>query len=479
MRRLFCLSIITFIISLFSLNSKEPSRIVIPLKAIKNPYGKYPISRETYMTIEKQIEVKNIFGQKVRTLLEERRYGKIKRLKDTLFAAPILIEKNQYFDVILDTGSVNLWVAQVGSKDEYEILHHYDPNNSTLKKKTTDPFEIQYGTGKTKGVYYFDSITFVEEISYLRFGVASETNFNAEGADGIMGLAKTYTNKADSAIWTIAANRNMHKSFSIKYDSEDDIQLIIGDEHEDFIDNNVTCQLLSETNYDNLLWTCKLYTFGLISQDNKKNISATCGYNFLFDTGSNVMILPKETLEYLLNQLSQFDCYKAQSNDGDQIMCEAENKDNLPNIFVEIGNYYLILDKEDMFYLFDNEKLENNKYRYVLDAVFTSMDTITISIMGQPFFKLFHTKFDYEEKLLKFYTSNADAVRFASVKPDHDKARNFETLGGKAWLDENKMKIIAAVAIAIAAFFIIFIFIKCCKKMCRKKTNSTRIEIRK
>lgn len=433
------------------------------------------------MTIEKQIEIKNIFGQKVRTLVEERTYGQIKILKCTLFAAPIIIDNEQYFDVILDTGSVNLWVAQVGSKDMFEIKNHYDPNNSTSSKKTTDTFEIQYGTGKTQGVYYFDYIRFVGERNYLRFGVASETNFNVEDADGIMGLAKTYTNKADSAIWTIAANKKIPKSFSIRYDSDEDIQLIIGEEHDDFKENNtVSCQLLGETNYDNLLWTCKLYSFGLISQDNKKNISATCGYNFLFDTGSNLMILPMETLEYLLNQLSQFDCYKVETNNGIQIMCQdTKKKENLPNIFFEIGNYYLILDKNDMFYLYDDEVLENNKRKYVLNAVFSNMDTITISIMGQPFFRLFHTKFDYEEKLLKFYTSNTDAVKFASVKPDHDKARSFEPLGGKTWLDENKMKIIAAVAITIAVVFIIFISVKCCKKICRKRTYSNRIEVKK
>ena len=131
MNRLFSISIITFVISLLSLNSKEPSSIVIPLKAITNSFEKYPISRETYMTIEKQIEIKNIFGQKVRTLVEERTYGQIKILKCTLFAAPIIIDNEQYFDVILDTGSVNLWVAQVGSKDMFEIKNHYDPNNST------------------------------------------------------------------------------------------------------------------------------------------------------------------------------------------------------------------------------------------------------------------------------------------------------------------------------------------------------------
>ena len=64
--------------------------------------------------------------------------------------------------------------------------------------------------------------------------------------------------------------------------------MYIGDEHSDFknVDNTAECQLLKQTTYDNLAWTCKLYSFGLISQNATQNISASCGYNFLFDTGS-------------------------------------------------------------------------------------------------------------------------------------------------------------------------------------------------
>lgn len=463
--------ILLFIISLFSINTKEPSIISVPLKVIHNSFEKYPISEESEYTVVKETTVKNIFGTKVRKLIQEKISGTVKKLDCLLFAAPIEIEKDQKFNVILDTGSVNLWVPKIGSEDKYNITNHYDPNKSGLKTATSDEFEITYGTGSTKGVFYKDKINFFNYIFYVKFGVATHTNFDVDGADGIMGLSKKYEATEYSPIWTMFANKDISsKSFSIKYFSEDNVQMYLGDEHEDFKDENntSTCQLLHHTTYDNLVWTCKLYSFGLFNNDKNLTSNASCGYNFLFDTGSNTMMLPFETLDQLKDDLSKYNCYYGLSKNGYQIFCEDEN--NLPDVFIEVGNYALFLNNKEMYGIFTDEK--RDKDVFALNILF--MKSITISLIGQPFFKLFHTKFDYENKVLKFYSDQPDSKIFTWVKPNDDEARDFEPLGS-SWMNDNLYKIIIACAVVIALLVVLYVFWKCFKKMCcERKKKSTR-----
>ena len=441
------LNIILIFISITSIYSKESSMITVPLKVIHNGFEKYPLPNVTKITIEKEVEVQTIFGPKVRKLKEEIS-GNITKLKCELFAAEIIIAKTQKFNVILDTGSVDLWVPGEGSNDTYEIEHHYKPSNTS--KKLNDKFSIQYGTGKTEGNYYTDFISFITKDRHdIKFGVADKTNFEVEGADGIMGLAKRYTLDQYSKIWTMY-NKNIisSKSFSFKYFPQDYVEMYLGDEHPDF-DNNTNpnntgdCQLLNQGVYDKLLWTCRLYDFGLVSEDNKKNVSYSYKKSFLFDTGSNTMMLPLEILTGLQAELSKFNCYVTTLDQyGDDVkLIACKDKNIVPNVFIEVGDNYLILDKDLMFFEYD-EGL------YILNVQF--QDKMDIALIGQPFFRMFHTRFDYEKKKLKFYTEDESKIRFASHK-EEEKEIDYE-------------KIVIAVVVVFAFALAICFVLKCLRK---------------
>ena len=458
--------IILVLVSLcfLSYKSKEPSQIItIPLKLVNTTFEKYPLTKNQSQIEE--VPIKTIFGTKINRRVKEEFQdisGNITRSPSSLFVAPVKLG-GQDFNVVLDTGSINLWVPKVGSKDEANIAHHYDPSKSKSSIKTSETFEIEYGTGKTKGNYYSDYVNFISTATYnLLFGAATETVFNVTGADGIMGLAKDYSKYTYSAIWSLKAKEYIpNKSFSFKYIKGDQVEMYIGGEHSDFTDTNHTasCQLLTKSVYDNLLWTCKLYRFGLLSDDLKKNITASCGYNFLFDTGSNVMRLPKETLNALLNQLGVFDCKKNSEGSVDYIICP---KDNLPNIYIEVGDHFFIINGNDVF-----DGIKGDMYNKKLRVQF--MD-VQISLIGQPFFRLFHTKFDYENKVLKFHTLNEKTMLYSYAKPNNDQAKHFDPdniITG--WLNEDTIKIIAAVSICVAILFVVIILVKCGRKSCCKK----------
>ena len=462
MKRFQCELIFLISLCFITLRAKEPSKMItIPLKLVNTSFEKYSIPK-----IE-ETKVKTIFGTKIIRRVKEEFTdisGEIKKGSNSLFVAPIKIG-GQEFNVVLDTGSVNLWVPKVGSKDQFNLTNHYDPTKSSSSISTTETFEIIYGTGSTKGNYYSDFATFITNAAYnLLFGAATETNFDVPGADGIMGLARDYKTYMYSAIWTLNAKGYIdNKSFSFKYLGKDKVEMYMGGEHLDFnnTDHTATCQLLEQSVYDNLLWTCKLYTLGFLNADLSKNVTVPCGYNFLFDTGSNIMRLPKETLTALISQLTIFNCDKTSEGSVDYIICP---KDNLPNISIEVGDHYLILPGKDVF-----EPMTNSDYKKLR----IQFMEVQISLIGQPFFRYFHTKFDHENKILKFYTENENSMIYSYAKPIDDKARHFDPDNiVNSWLNENTIKIIAIVSVCVGAALIIVIIIKCSKKSCRKKNKN-------
>lgn len=445
---------------------KSSKMLTIPLKYIRTSFEKYPTPKDI---IEEKIPVKTIFGTRYKTIFKEVS-DNVTKANNSLFLAPINIG-GQKFNVVLDTGSINLWVAKVNSTDTADaiIKNKYDPKKSSSSSSTTETFEITYGTGSTKGNYYCDFSSFISGAVYnLIFGAATRTEFDVNGADGIMGLAREYSRFDYSAIWTLNAKKYIpNKSFSFKYFDENHVEMYIGGEHSDFndIEHTASCQLLHRSVYDRLLWTCKLYKFGL-SVDDTKNITADCGFNFLFDTGSNVMRLPKETLGKLEEQLEGYNCRKITKSSTDYIAC---HKDHLPNVFIEVGNHSFILkgNENGVF----SAKVDSEGYRN-LNVQFMKVD---ISLIGQPFFRIFHTKFDHENKILKFYSKDKSIMKFTSNKPNDDPATHFDPdYLLTNFLNEDTIKIIACVAVCIAILFIIFMIYKFGKKCLCKKDNKRK-----
>ncbi len=91
---------------------------------------------------------------------------------------------------------------------------------------------------------------------------------------------------------------------------------------------------------------------------------------------------------------------------------------------------------------------------------------------------MFHTRFDYEKGVLKFYTDNLDYMKPASEKPINDTARSFEPLNIDAygWLNENFMKAVAVIAVMVAIIFVFICLCKCCKNIFGKKKYQNAVK---
>ncbi|KAI3331101.1 aspartic peptidase domain-containing protein [Ustulina deusta] len=99
--------------------------------------------------------------------------------------------KKQVIDVLIDTGSFELWVNPVCSASNVpefcEAFGHYDPALSSTSQKISGQFGIKYGSGQVAGDYYKDDIYISgAKVEGQQFGVANSSELVWFG---ILGLA--------------------------------------------------------------------------------------------------------------------------------------------------------------------------------------------------------------------------------------------------------------------------------------------------
>ena len=389
-------------------------------------------------------------------------FSYLSQLENNLFVYEIKIGSDeQIFNVILDTGSSILWIPGIGSEDkEIQISHHYNPNTSLTSKKTNSEYKIRYGSGYSLGNYYIDQIKLFNNKSinfsfYMNFGVANKTKFNVPGADGVIGMGRESDLFNYSPLHCLKnCNYIENEGFSIKYNNElKNAILYFGDEHDDFKNYFIGfCPLVSKTRKEKNFWSCELFSFGITN--NEINTSINLNMSVVFDTGTNAIILPRYILFFLKEQLIRIDCsINNLSLEISYIICY--NKSTLPNIFFEIGDYYLTISNKSFIY---NEKLlSNNTIIYILNVYFEEGNEM--GIIGLPFFYEFHTRFDMDKNMMKFYSNEKNIIKSINRNITKNKDINFKL----------KILIIILFCIVLTLFFIIIKYKYCCKK--EKKTG--------
>ena len=395
----------------------------------------------------------------------------LNRLENNLLVHEIKIGSDeQLFNVILDTGSSISWIPGIGSEDkEIQISHKYNPNTSLTSKKMNCSYKIRYGSGYSLGNYYIDQVkmfnTTDNNISfYMLFGVASKTKFNVLGADGVMGLGRELALMNYSPLYCLKTNNFIeHEGFSIKCNNSlKNAILFFGDEHEDFKNDNIGfCPLTSKTHKEKKFWSCKLYSFAI--SNNVINSSFNLNLSVIFDSGTNTIVLPRYILWFLKEQLKKIGCsINNLSMEISNIICY--NKKTIPNFVFEIGNYYLTLSNE-YFTFIDNTTLSNNTFGYILNVYFE--EGIEMGIIGLPFFYEFHTRFDFDSNMMKFFSNNKKINKsFNKNIKSENKDINF------------KLKILIIVLSAIVlSLFIVIIKYKYCHNKVNKSGSIENIDI--
>lgn len=419
-------NLLLILFELILVNSSE--QIKFPLKLINSTFSKYSSAKQVFIKVNnlKNINILNSFNNNILLNSQETLSSKIEILNSFLFATEIEIGDNsQKFNVILDTGSQILWVPEIDSISNDSTKNYYQPSLSKTAENTRKEFEIIYGTGYCQGYLYKDLLKFLSDDKYyIMFGAANNSIFDVEGADGILGLARTYSNNLFSPIFNLKKNGIISTaSFSFKFNSlENSLFMYVGKPHKDFESKNIAfCNLLSDTYYEKILWACQLNSLGLIKNssniEGEENIFVKANISVIFDTGTNLILLPYDLTFSLKEQIKKYNCIMGSSSffDSDDstafIVCF--DIDKIPDISLEFNDYLLILNKYKMFFTVD---LGYGIIGYLLNVQFQK--NLGVAIIGQKFFTEFHTLFDPENKVLKFYSAQKDKIIYLKNKND-------------------------------------------------------------
>ena len=447
------INIIIFLSNFFLLNSI----LEIPLQPLKiKGIPKY----KNISLIEpgKKIIIKN------NILLQEEGDSIINN--ELLFLANVKIGSNsQGFNLILDTGSYLLWVARYGCSGSHKISNFFNPSTSSTCKNTGQTFQMTYGTGSCTGYYYNDNIEYIKNKKFnIYFGVAETTQFQVTGADGIIGLTKSYKDESLSFIHMLKKSGNTDSlAFSIKFENDRFTSNVKGKmyigRHEDFSKNKTkSCPL---TFYKNeMFWACTLSSLGIKGINNEYNVSYSIPV--IFDTGTNSIILPKRYLQGMVSQLNKFGCYSYQQSTSYTIICDASK--DVPDFHLEFNGKIFIIPKQYGFYYASGDK------KYVASIII--FNDSTYPIIGSLFFFLFHTLFDEENKQLKFYPLKNEIIeKQGADEKDKTDEGNKGNEGNKRSEGNKKNKeglptyliIIIAVSSVGVVLLLIFIVYNCIK----------------
>ena len=185
-----------------------------------------------------------------------------------------------------------------------------------------------------------------------------------------------------------------------------------------------------------------MYSFSVKNGDETlKSISIE--YEGLFDTGTNNVIFPSEILKEFESIFINFNCYIYDEEKG--VHCVyCRNGNNLPKITFGLKDYILTLGK-DIFY---TKIFVNNELIYRLRLIFE--DDLDLCIIGQSFFYEFHTLFDGDNDVLKFYSDNEGFI-----------IEHSEKTRIKIWVI---ILIIVGGLIILGSIATIIIYCVCCRK---------------
>ena len=420
--------------------SESKCILEIPLKSIRNK------NVDEYKDFNMIKQGKNIVSNNFLFFYEE---GNAYISQNLLFLATIKIGSNsQIFNLLLDTGSQMLWVAKKGCEGKNNIINFFDPLTSYTSQDTNKNFSSYYGSAFVEGSYYNDYIEYLPNQKFIfNFGVAQSVYSEAR-ADGIIGLSKHYDDEQTSFIHMLKKSNNLDSlAFSIKFEnnsfqSGEKGIMYIGGEHDDFSKNEtISCPLVKY--YDESVWACKIDSFSLKGSKNK----ATSNYetNIIFDTGTNHIVLPYKYLEDIKDKLNDFGCVVQNVDETYSIICDA--KKDIPDLEFTINGKELIIPYQNLFYYTNSSKTHFGSLIVFRDS--------SINLIGSPFFYTYHTLFDNEKNLLKFYPVNS-AIR--PVEPVNPIIPNISNEKGLSTLEIIFIIIGCIIILGISIFIIIYYF---------------------
>ncbi len=183
------------------------------------------------LTVEEEMEMERRFA---RALLALHNY------KDSQYIATFLIGvPPQPIKIMFDTGSCNFWITSTECKSKGCKVHKgYDPAKSKFFKFTKRPLNIQFGSGKVKGQFVYDTVQFgplsVVKQEFGLMDVEEGEIFETLHFNGLLGLsyplksAKGTIPFFDNIMRNNLLKRNYFSLYLTYHKERADAQIILG-----------------------------------------------------------------------------------------------------------------------------------------------------------------------------------------------------------------------------------------------------------
>ena len=198
--------------------------------------------------------------------------------------------------------------------------------------------------------------------------------------------------------------------FSFNFDSNKSGasgQLYIGKHTVFSSDIAKTCPLVDYKNrLGNKYWSCKITGIGL--KNSKIDVKSGRSFKMIFDTGTNIVLLPKAYMDDLQETVNKLGCEFVTEDNQSILLCSSISQ--FPEFRFEINGNTYILPKEYCF-------IRYFPY-YYSTIIFVSSSEFYI--MGTPFFFAFHTLFDQENNNLHFYPKESSNLQEGTFITEED-----------------------------------------------------------
>uniref|UniRef100_A0A8C9WDU8 pepsin A n=1 Tax=Scleropages formosus TaxID=113540 RepID=A0A8C9WDU8_SCLFO len=244
----------------------------------------------------------------------------------------------QSFQVLLDTGSSNLWVPSVYCSSPACSNHaRFNPQQSSTFEVTNESLSIQYGTGSMTGVLGYDTVQVGGlYVTNQIFGLSeTEATFmQYMQADGILGLAFPSISSSgatpvfDNMMSEGLVSQNLFSVY-LSSDSENGSLVIFGGIDSSYYTGNITWIPLSAETY----WQITMDSMTI----NGTTVACSGGCQAVVDTGTSLIVGPSSDIQNLNSWVgASVDQY------GDAVV-SCNNIQSMPDVtFTLNGNSFII-----------------------------------------------------------------------------------------------------------------------------------------
>jgi cathepsin D len=303
----------------------------------------------------------------------------------------------QYFDVIFDTGSSNLWINSVDCQDEACLIHHqFNHDLSSSYKRLDMSMDVQFGTGKIEGQLAEDTFTLGPvKVKHQVFGeITSEHGavFLQGKFDGILGMsfpslsAADYTPVVDNIIKQKLLAPNI---FSFYYSQlpKQTSAIILGTPNPNLYSGSMRFIEVSRPFY----W--ELHLKDILIDKKSLGVCPNGPCKVVVDTGTSLLTGPSQYVSNILHTI--------------QVPSNCHDIDGLPTLTYILqdrhGDYEFTLEPE--FYVLRSDPSRKDRPRYCKPG-FMALDVPSprgpLWILGDTFMRKYYTAFNRDGNSVGF-----------------------------------------------------------------------------